>query len=415
MAEWGRGWRSVGIATIVLSGVVLSGCASSSSSVRTDAPSVAGPIEERMLVKTDEILETDLPKTSDAGNPAPEPSPSQAEALAVPEYRIAADDVLAFRSFDDESISSPQVAVRFDGCISLPLIEDVHVAGLTRAEALEVLRDSYRKVFKDPQISLTVVSASGQTFYVLGDVNSPSEYPYRRPLSVLQAINVAGGIRDRSRGTGESSYQLSQGSLSLAYIIRHQQGDREIIECDLKGLTNPGPHPSQILIHPDDIVFVPEGVNLVYIMGAVLRPTVLSLVEGETLLQVLARSGGLAEPVAYMRKVVVIRGVSAEESEVLLIDVKRALKTGKDFPLEGGDIIYVPRRPLVRLQDFSNRFAGSFLPLMNLYNQAYSTYYTDKQFRRLFDTAGDGTAGTLSILQGLRDFGSLFQTIPVTP
>jgi len=403
---------------IVLVGVlVMAGCSSTPSVPKvTGAAENANVVEETARLKTEELVKTDLPAETEAGQ-AGEGSPEAAAfagKMEFPEYRISPGDVLAFRSFDDESLTVPQVNVRFDGCISLPLIDDVAVVGLTREEAAERVREAYCKVFKDPQISLTVVAASGQSFYVMGDINRPSEYPYRRPITVLQAINIAGGVRDRSRATGEY-FESAQGSLSLAYIIRHKGSEREIIECDLKGLINPGMHASQIPVWPDDVVFVPEGVNLVYIMGAVVRPTVFSLVEGETLLQVLARAGGVLEPIAYKQKVVIIRGVNTAESEVLLVNVKRAMKTGKDVSLRAGDIVYVPRRPLVRLQEFSNRFTGSFLPLMDLYQEAYNTWYTDKQFRQLFDRAGDGTTGTLAVLQGLRDFGNIFRTVTPTP
>lgn len=406
-------WCSALLVLVVLVGA---GCAFSSHEMKTaKADKETAVVEEAMRVKTGEVIQTDVPAAQAQPQTAPAGDDSTLdEKMALPEYRIAPGDTLAFRSFDDETLNLPQVMVRFDGYISLPLIEDVAVAGLTRDEALEAVRKAYCKVFRDPQVSLTVVAATGQSFYVMGDVNRPSEYPYRRPISVLQAINVAGGVRDRSRATGEY-FESAQGSLSLAYIIRHKGKEREIISCDLKGLTNPGQHPSQIPIWPDDVVFVPEGVNLVYIMGAVVRPTVFSLVEGESLLQVLARAGGVLEPVAYKQKVVIIRGVNTEESEVLLVNVKRALKTGKDVTLRGGDIVYVPRRPLVRLQDFANRFAGSFLPIMDLYQEAYNTWYTDKQFSRMFDRAGDGTAGTLAVLQGLRDFGNVFRTVTSTP
>ena len=111
------------------------------------------------------------------------------------EYRIGAGDTLDFQLFDDTQMSR-EVKVRYDGYISLPQIEEMKVAGMTRAEALDSLNKAYLAVYKKPHIALTVKEAASKAFFLLGDVEKPGEYPYVRPLTVLEALNTAGGPLD---------------------------------------------------------------------------------------------------------------------------------------------------------------------------------------------------------------------------
>ncbi|MCC6488422.1 MAG: polysaccharide biosynthesis/export family protein [Candidatus Hydrogenedentes bacterium] len=73
--------------------------------------------------------------------------------LPKTEYTIGPGDVLDFQSFDDPSLSRPGVVILYDGTISLPLIADLNVNGMTREQAEETIRAAYQDVFKDPQLS----------------------------------------------------------------------------------------------------------------------------------------------------------------------------------------------------------------------------------------------------------------------
>lgn len=358
-----------------------------------------------------------------AGQASPEPAP-MAETQETPEtataasellseYTIGPGDFLSFQSFDDPSITRDQVLVLYDGTVSLPLIPNVNVNGMTREQAEEALRAAYQKVFKTPQIALNVRTTASKFFYVIGDVNRASKYPYEGKVTVLEAINLAGGLRITQRSGGEA-YAATQGTLSKAFIIRPGAAGREIVELDLSGLTRKGPHPSETEVFPGDIVYLPEGVNLVYVLGEVRTPSVFQLNEGQTLTQVLTIAGGPLETSARISQVVLMRPVDSTNYDVLLVDWKRILKTGRDVPLKPGDVVYVPRKGLVRLQEFVGRFTGSISPLLSLYTQAYDAYYTDKRYDVLFNNQTD-TNQLITTLQGLRNFGSILGSLPQLP
>jgi protein involved in polysaccharide export with SLBB domain len=339
-------------------------------------------------------------------------------------YRIGAGDSLGFRSFDDPSLNT-NVIVRHDGYVSLPWVPDVRVAGLTRTEATLLLKEAYSELYYDPEVSLTILDASSQSYMVIGDVQRPAEYPYTRPITLLQGITNAGGLRINQRGG--DTFVGGQGQLVKAFIIRNEMDDRQVFEYDLRSLQEPGRHVADTPVLPGDIVYIPEGINLVYVLGEINRQAIIPLLDGMTLLQLIANSGGLRESTARLNQVILMREMSDGSRQVMLINVRQMLSTGEDFLMEPGDIVYFPRRRMTNLQEFVGRITGTISPALNLasqtmrlYTQAYDTYYTKERFDRLFrDDPGLGAGTTLGTLQTLRDLsavtGDLFPIIaPIT-
>ena len=384
----------------------------------------ASAVEEKLVIPTRDLHtppaedgalgEAEAETTEiDANEVIPGGSMARWSQLTAPEYRISPGDVLEFMSFDDETISRPEVIVLYNGHISLPLIPDVYVAGLTREAAIESITEAYKKYFSDPAISLTVRIASGKTFYVLGDVNLPSEFPYRTNLTVIKAINLAGGLRNQTRGG--DAIAAAQGSLTKAFIIRHVDGQRIIIECDLRDLAKPGFHDSDTPVFPGDVIYVPEGVNLVYLLGEVGIPSVFQLNPNTTLIQLLSRAGGWNPVTARERRVVLMRQIDEVNSEVSTVNVRELIKKGQDVLLKPGDVIYIPQKPLIRLQQFVQRFTGSTSPMLSLYSQAYDSYYTRRRFELLFNEQNTDVTNTLGLLEGLRTVGQIVAPLTLVP
>jgi len=183
---------------------------------------------------------------------------------------------------------------------------------------------------------------------------------------------------------------------------------------NLQNITAPGAHPSETPVLPGDIVFVPEGLNLIYVLGEIRRPDVYHWTEGLSLLQLMAAVGGPEFTTGRLTEVVLLRQMDPRQTKVLIVNVKRMLRTGESIEMQPGDVVYVPRKRLVNARDFVQRFTGTVSPIMNLYQQAYDTYYTDERFDRIFDEADNSvTSDLLAVTQGLRNFGSVLA--PLTP
>lgn len=107
------------------------------------------------------------------------------------------------------------LAVRSDGKISLPLIGEVQAAGVRPSDLRERLQEDYakhirdpdvallvggnvtKKIFADPTfISLTLSKPADQEIFVGGEVENPKVVKFDGPITTLQAIMAAGGVKD---------------------------------------------------------------------------------------------------------------------------------------------------------------------------------------------------------------------------
>ena len=286
-------------------------------------------------------------------------------------YRIGPGDILSFRSFDDPTLNS-DITVRHDGFVSLPWVEDVPIVGKTREEATALLREAYDQLYVDAEVSLAITTAISRIFTVLGDVSRPGEYPYTRPISVLDALTAAGGLRLNQRGG--DTFVGGQGQLVKAFVIRRLENERIVEEYDLRDLQEEGEHQGDKPIYPGDTIYVPEGINLVYLLGEVRQPDVFALSPGMTLVQLLANAGGFLEATARLKQVVLIRQEDTDDRRITLYNIKDILKTGEDPLLSPGDIIYIPRKRLVNAGEFVKNATGVITPILGLASQSFGLY-----------------------------------------
>lgn len=319
------------------------------------------------------------------------------------EYRLGAGDKLQFQSFNDEKLSREEITVRFDGHISLPLIPDIAVGNLTRAEAEERIREEYRTIFRDPQIALIVREAASKSYTVVGDIEKPGVYPFTTETNLIEAISIAGGLRRRSSSSSVGGFVGVTGQLTKAFVVRTMNGEREVLQYDLRGLGKRGAHDSEMPIYYGDLIYVPEGVNLVYLLGESRNPVIVELTEGMKLLQLLALSGGFNASTAKLNGVVLMRQTDEDNTRIMKMNVKEILRTGKDFPLVPGDIVYIPRKRLIVLEEFVQRFTGSISPVLNLYTSAVDAYYAKDLQQSLLNSSS--TNSTLNVLNNLDNFG----------
>ncbi|MBI1318572.1 MAG: hypothetical protein GC168_06450 [Candidatus Hydrogenedens sp.] len=323
-------------------------------------------------------------------------------------YSIGAGDTLEFESFNDPLLSR-ELAVRYDGHISLPLIPDLDVDGLTREDAERQVRDAYRKIFRDPQISLLVKETASKTYALIGDVEQPGVYPFLRPTSLIEALSLAGGLRRRNSSSSVGGFVGVTGQLTKAFVIRHRNGERVVLQYDLRQLGRPGEHASDAPIYHGDLIYVPEGVNLVYLLGESRNSVIVELTEGMTLLQMLSLSGGFDASTGKLRNVVLMRQMDGERTQVFNINLRNILKTGEDIRLQPGDIIYIPRKFIVQLAEFVSRFTGSISPVLDMYNQAVDAYYA-RDLAQAQLRAGE-VSRTLTRLGQIEQFGQSTRNI----
>ncbi len=121
-------------------------------------------------------------------------TPSAPTVPAASDYHIGIDDVLAISVWRENDLART-VQVRTDGKIAFPLVGQVQAAGLTCQELQHRLTELLAKELRSPEVSVSVQEARSQRINVLGAVNRPGMYPLQKPMTVVDALALAGGLR----------------------------------------------------------------------------------------------------------------------------------------------------------------------------------------------------------------------------
>jgi polysaccharide biosynthesis/export protein len=110
-------------------------------------------------------------------------------------FVIGTADVLAVNVWKEPEISRV-VPVRSDGRISLPLIGELQASGRTTGQLETEIKQKLKDFVSEPEVTVIVQEIRSQKFNVLGMVLKPGSYVLTRPMTVVDAIAMAGGFRD---------------------------------------------------------------------------------------------------------------------------------------------------------------------------------------------------------------------------
>ena len=117
-------------------------------------------------------------------------------AALVPEpYRIAPNDSLSILVWNQTKLSG-DAKVRTDGQLTLPLIGDIAVAGLTPAGAASQIEHRLDGLVVDPKVTVSVRESVAPAVSVVGEVKTSGSYPIGGNMTVLQALAAAGGLNE---------------------------------------------------------------------------------------------------------------------------------------------------------------------------------------------------------------------------
>lgn len=167
-----------------------------------------------------------------------------AQSLEPPLVTLGPGDVIDVKFLYWPELNESQM-VRPDGKISLQLVDDVQVTGLTPEKLDEHLTKIYEGKIKDPVITVIVRSLVNRRVYVAGEVKSPGLVPIRGSMTALEAVMSAGGFNE------------SSADYSSVVVIQHAGDKRYAALVDLKSaLENPESY--QYYLGPNDIVYVPR-------------------------------------------------------------------------------------------------------------------------------------------------------------
>jgi polysaccharide biosynthesis/export protein len=279
-------------------------------------------------------------------------------------YRIGPGDVLEVRVFNRPQLSREAVRVEGDGTIRMPLVEGViRAACLTEGELAKEIARRYLKYLKNPQVDIFLKEFNSTPVAVLGAVAAPGRFQLQRRIRLLELLSFAGGPTERAGrniqvvhsgptlpcGDGASSPSPASdgGSADEAAVVSSFQLGETL-------LGDPAANP---YVRPGDIVTITEA-EQAYVVGNVLRPSMIPLKEKVTVSQALAMAGGTL-PDTQSERVRIVRQTAGGKTEIM-VDLKAiSRRRAEDVALQANDIVEVPTASGKR---FLRTLLGSAVP-----------------------------------------------------
>jgi len=248
------------------------------------------------------------------------------------EYRIGPKDLLEISVFGLDDLNTT-VRVSEEGKITLPLLGEVKVQGLTKTEVeKELARLLEKKYLQNPQVTVFIKEYQSKRVSVLGAVQKPGPYELLGRQTLLQIISEAGGMTEDAGETIIIIRQLADGSSKTLRI----PAEELIVKGDAK---------LNIVLQPGDIINIPvDKIVHVYVFGQVRNPGALAVKRSHipTLLQAIAQAGGFGERAS--KGGVLIKRINKEGQEIQIkVNVKDIIKgKKKDIQLQENDVVFVP-------------------------------------------------------------------------
>jgi polysaccharide export outer membrane protein len=115
------------------------------------------------------------------------------------DYQIGAGDVLQISVWKEPEASVPSVVVRPDGRVSMPLLKEVSVMGMTPREAERAITDRLSELIHAADVTVIVTTINSKKVYIVGAAKKEGPLAYTYRMTVMQAISEAGGLTDYAK------------------------------------------------------------------------------------------------------------------------------------------------------------------------------------------------------------------------
>lgn len=269
-----------------------------------------------------------------------------------PLYRLQRGDQLAI-SLYGEPRTSRLAAVDTTGHLPYLFLNKVPALGKTIEEIRFYLQEELKSYYLDPVPIISTVGIASNNYTIMGEVAYPGYRPIQGNTTLLSAIVQAGGFN--SRVFREQT--IDQEDLAMSFLVRNG----EYVPVDFAKLVQEGDMSQDILLENGDYIYIATGaMRQVYVLGEVTNPLIIDFYETRlSLMDAIAYAGGVSNRASS--RIVIIRGSLAYPIKYL-VDFN-LIKKGKayDFPLEPGDIVYVPVEKFWTLKEVVRAGVAAFV------------------------------------------------------
>jgi len=241
------------------------------------------------------------------------------------EILIGEGDLLQISVFEAKELDKT-VRVNSRGLVSLPLVGEIQLSGLTAIEAEEEIEELYKSRFiKDPHVSVFIEEQISQQITLVGQFKNPGTYDYISNQRLLDVIALGGGLSERA------------GQIVQVRRTRYVQGEPNTFIVDLDQLIKEGNVELNIRLNGGDVLFVPEA-GVFFVDGAVKRPGVYPIKHKTVVQEGLVEAGGL-ESYAKKDTIKLVRMTESGQRQIIDLDLNKT--DSKEIALKDRDILIV--------------------------------------------------------------------------
>ncbi len=247
-----------------------------------------------------------------------------------PDYVVGPGDTLQINLWGGITQSVTRV-IGTDGRILLPEAGSLAVAGLRLERAQSLIEGALKAQYRNAQVAVTVARLRSVRVYVVGDVQRPGGYEVSSLATPLSALYAAGG-------------PTQVGSLR---VVRHLRGQQLVETVDLYDFLLHGLRMGSVNFESGDTLQVPPAGPQVAVTGAVKRPAIYELKDGETTLSALIEDAGGFTVAAALDHITVERIDANRQRETVTVPVSSdgSVEASRDatrtFRVMDGDRIHV--------------------------------------------------------------------------
>lgn len=258
-------------------------------------------------------------------------------ATNLPIQKVGPDDLLGIQVYDAPEFTRT-VRIAQDGNIRLPMLkETIRVQGLFPNDIEILLAEALKRegLFVDPFVTVNVVEYHSRPISVGGAVRTPVVFQAVGKVTLLDALNRAGGLQPDINGVTGSEIVVTRPN--------GDSGPPSVQRIPAKALFNGSDPELNLTLAGGEEIRVPEVARIV-VTGNVTQPgvyPVLDPIETNTVKSAIAQAKGLAQ--YWASTGYIYRMDDKGATHEIAIPLRKIMdRKAPDVTLQAKDVLYVP-------------------------------------------------------------------------
>lgn len=267
-------------------------------------------------------------------------------------HMIEENDILNIIVTPADEVSK-EIVVQSDGKITLSLLGEIKVKGLTVSQLKKLIEERLREYVENPRVSVTVKTFGYRNIFITGHVVKAGVYNYKEGMKLLELITLAGGFADKT-------------DLKNVKIYRGEDKDKKTIIIDASKLREES---KDVALFAGDIIEVSKIIGEIFMIGEIRNQGSYEYKENLKLIELISKAGGFTDK-AEISSVRILRG---NPPKSIIVDVGKIMRgeQSSDFVLEPGDLVFVSKSSISGW----NWFVDNIVPSITLITALITAYF----------------------------------------